>query len=304
MAATSDRPSTARDDGAWTARVPAETMVDWVGSGGNMKLAYSNLACPEWPFERTVEAVASYGFDGLEIRLFDGEVVTPAISDQSRKRAELALRHSSTKVAALDTSLQLTSEGDTAFMQDLEVMAEIAQQWGAPLLRVFGGKLPAEARPRTEALKRAAARLVEAASVAERYGARLALETHDDFSSARIVAALLYRAGGCAGAVYDSHHPHRMGQSPAEVLKLLGRYLLHVQAKDAVRLPGEDNWQLVPLGQGEVPVQEMVSLLPGAGYDGWLSLEFEKKWHPELAPPEQALQPQADLLRLWMEAAP
>jgi sugar phosphate isomerase/epimerase len=269
-----------------------------------MMLAYSNLACPEWHFERTVEAVATYGFDGLEVRLFDGEVVTPAISNQSRRRAELALRHSSTKVAALDTSLQLTTEDDNAFMADVRAMADIAAQWGAPLLRLFGGRLPAVPRARTETLKRAAGRLVEAAPVAARYGVRLALETHDDFSSARTVAALLSRAGGCAGAVYDSHHPHRMGESPAEVLELLGPYLWHVQAKDAVRLPGDDNWQLVPMGQGEVPVQEMVSLLPGAGYDGWLSLEFEKKWHPELASPEQALQPQGDLLRLWMEAAP
>ena len=48
-----------------------------------MRLSYSNLACPEWPFERTVEAVATYGFDGIEIRLFDGDVVTPLLSQSS-----------------------------------------------------------------------------------------------------------------------------------------------------------------------------------------------------------------------------
>jgi sugar phosphate isomerase/epimerase len=269
-----------------------------------MRLAYSNLACPDWQFERTVEAVATYGFDGLEIRLFDGEVVTPAISDGSRRRAESALRHSGTEVAALDTSLQVTTDNHEAFLADLVVLAEIAEQWGAPLLRLFGGKLPADPTARSEALKRAAGLLLEAAPAAQEYGVRLAVETHDDFSSARTVAELLDQAGGAAGAVYDSHHPHRMGESPEEVLAVLGPHVWHVQAKDAVRLPGDDNWQLVPLGQGEVPVQEMVCLLPGAGYDGWLSLEFEKKWHPELAPPEQALGPQADLLRMWMEATP
>jgi sugar phosphate isomerase/epimerase len=269
-----------------------------------MKLSYSNLACPEWQFERSVEAVATYGFDGLEVRLFDGAVVTPAISSQSRRRAEAALRHSGTKVAALDTSLLLTSEGDRAFMDDLAAMAEIAQQWGAPLLRLFGGPVPAAPGPRAEALKRAAGRLVAAAPIAGRYNVRLAVETHDDFSSARTVAEVLDQAEGSAGAVYDSHHPHRMGERPQEVLELLGPYLWHVQVKDAVRLPGDDNWQLVPLGHGEVPVQELVALLVGVGYLGWVSLEFEKRWHPELAPPEQALRPQADLLRTWMAAAP
>jgi hypothetical protein len=35
-----------------------------------------------------------------------------------------------------------------------------------------------------------------------------------------------------------------------------------------------------------------------------VSLEFEKKWHPELASPEQALRPQAQTLRRWMQALP
>ena len=268
-----------------------------------MRLAYSNLACPEWPFERTVEAVATYGFEGLEIRLFDGDVVTPAISDQSRRRAESALRHSGAQVAALDTSLQVTTDDRKGFLADIEVMAEIAEQWGAPLLRLFGGKLPVEPTARAQALKRAAALLVEAAPVAGRHLVSLALETHDDFSSARTVAEVLDQAGGSAGAVYDSHHPHRMGETPAEVLGLLGDHIWHVQAKDAVRLPGDDNWQLVPVGEGEVPVQEMITLLPGAGYKGWVSLEFEKKWHPELPGPEVALPPQAARLREWIKAA-
>ena len=78
----------------------------------------------------------------------------------------------------------------------------------------------------------------------------------------------------------------------------------YVQVKDAVRLPGDDQWQLVPLGEGEVPVRELVGLLPAAGYDGWVSLEFEKKWHPELAPPEESLGPQAKLLREWLQPRP
>ncbi|HTW10042.1 MAG TPA: sugar phosphate isomerase/epimerase family protein [Acidimicrobiales bacterium] len=267
-----------------------------------MRLAYSNLACPEWQFERTVEAVATYGFDGLEVRLFDGEVVTPALSAVSRRRGEAALRHSGAQVCALDTSLQVTAEDRAAFLRDVEAMAEIAQQWGAPLLRLFGGKLPAEPAARAAALQRAAGALVEGAAVAAAYGTRLALETHDDFSSAHTVAEVLDQAAGSAGAVYDSHHPHRMGEMPREVLEVLGGHVWHVQAKDAVRLPGDDNWRLVPLGEGEVPVQEMLAQLPKAGYSGWISLEFEKKWHPELAPPELALPPQAKLLRSWVEA--
>ncbi len=269
-----------------------------------MRLCYSNLACPDWTFAQSVEAVATYGFDGLEIRLFDGEVVTPSLGESSRRRAEAALRDAGVDVAALDTSLQVTSKDRESFLSDLGVLSEIAAQWGAPLIRLFGGKLPPEPAARTDALKRAGDLLVEAAPVAGRYGIRLAVETHDDFSSAHTLAELLSFAGGSAGAVYDSHHPHRMGERPAEVLEALGPLMWHVQVKDAVRLAGDDKWQLVPLGEGEVPVRELVGLLPGAGYDGWVSLEFEKKWHPELAPPEESLGPQERLLRQWLQTLP
>ena len=60
----------------------------------------------------------------------------------SRRRAESALRSSGVSVAALDTSLQLVTTDRHAFLYDLDAMAEIAAQWGAPLLRVFGGSLP------------------------------------------------------------------------------------------------------------------------------------------------------------------
>jgi fatty-acyl-CoA synthase len=139
--------------------------------------------------------------------------------------------------------------------------------------------------------------------VAWAHGVRLAVETHDDFSSARTLAELLGYARGSAGAVYDVHHPHRMGERPPDVLQALGHNVRHVHVKDAVRLPGRDEWQLVLLGQGEVPVRELMGLLPGAGYDGWVSLEFERKWHPELARPEVALRPQIALLREWLRTA-
>jgi sugar phosphate isomerase/epimerase len=269
-----------------------------------MRICYSNLACPDWTFEKTVDAVATYGFDGLEVRLFDGEVVTPALSAGSRRRAEAALRSNGVEVAALDTSLRVMCEDRNSFLADLAALVEIAQQWGAPLIRLFGGQLPTEPAARREALERGGDLLAEAAPQARDHGVGLAVETHDDFSSARTVAELLGCARASAGAVYDSHHPHRMGESPRDVLADLGPYLSLVQVKDARRLPGADQWQLVPLGQGEVPVEELLGLLPGAGYDGWVSLEFEKKWHPELAPPEQALGPQATTLRQWLPARP
>jgi sugar phosphate isomerase/epimerase len=51
-----------------------------------LKLASSNLAAPDWSLERTLAAVSEYGYDGLELRLLDGEPIEPL--ERLRRNAE------------------------------------------------------------------------------------------------------------------------------------------------------------------------------------------------------------------------
>jgi sugar phosphate isomerase/epimerase len=106
------------------------------------------------------------------------------------------------------------------------------------------------------------------------------------------------------GAVWDSHHPHRMGESPAQVYQALGGRILLAQVKDARRDAARaDGWQLTLLGEGEVPVRDMLGLLTAGGYRGWISVEWEKRWHPEIEEPEVALPQHLKLLSSWLEEA-
>ena len=73
-----------------------------------------------------------------------------------------------------------------------------------------------------------------------------------------------------------------------EVYANLSPRILLAQVKDARRAP-DGEWQLVLLGAGEVPVREMLGLLTAGGYPHWISVEWEKRWHPEIEGPEVAL---------------
>jgi sugar phosphate isomerase/epimerase len=67
-----------------------------------------------------------------------------------------------------------------------------------------------------------------------------------------------------------------------------------VHIKDARR-----DGNLTLLGEGDVPVRSCVEALVAEGYSGWFSVEWEKRWHPELAEPEVALPQFAAVLRSW-----
>jgi sugar phosphate isomerase/epimerase len=92
-----------------------------------------------------------------------------------------------------------------------------------------------------------------------------------------------------------------MGETPAEVYANLGSRLLLAQVKDARPAP-DGEWRLVLLGAGEVPVSEMLRLLTAGGYPHWISVEWEKRWHPEIEDPEVALPQHLDLLTAWLES--
>ena len=143
--------------------------------------------------------------------------------------------------------------------------------------------------------------------LARRLGVAIGVETHDDFSSSSVVAQLLEETDPeWVGAVWDSHHPHRMGEPPADVYGNLGRRILLAQVKDARRTARDDgdDWELVLLGEGEVPVREMLGLLAAGGYPNWISVEWEKHWHPEIAEPEVALPQYRSVLAEWLEVGP
>ena len=190
-------------------------------------------------------------------------------------------------LVSLDTSIVLAQP----FAPELLAAIDLASEWGASTVRVFGG----ESRAFDDIARRLEAPLGRAAEL----GVTVALETHDGFSSATQVAELLRRVDSPSfAALWDVHHPYRVGDSPQDVVGALGQRIHLVHVKDARRL-GED-WELVPLGEGDVPVRESLAALEAAGYDGWLTVEWEKRWHPELAEPEVALPRELETLRTWI----
>jgi sugar phosphate isomerase/epimerase len=190
-------------------------------------------------------------------------------------------------LACFDTSIELARP----FAHELPAALELASQWGAPAVRVFGGD--------GGELDSIARRLEPALARAEELGVTIVLETHDAFASAVRVGELLQRVGSpWLAALWDLHHPYRVGEAPADVLRALGQRIYLVHVKDARRRG--DGWELVPLGEGDVPVRESLAALDAAGYDGWLTVEWEKRWHPELAEPEVALPREVATLRRWV----
>jgi fatty-acyl-CoA synthase len=270
----------------------------------NMRIAFTNLACPAWSIEQVIAAAEQYGYDGVELRLLGGDAIDPARDRVAVLDAVNRCRVAGIDVCALDTSCRFNQPDAAERARQIEEARRwiaLAQEARVAVLRVFGGADEAGASPE-DGNSWVAEGLNALAGDAEAAAVRVALETHDAFSAASRVAQVLAQAPSPAiGALWDSHHPYRAGESPQQVLDLLGPRLVHAHVKDARRhAPGSEEWDLVLLGEGEVPVREMLRALARHGYGGWVAVEWEKKWHPEIAEPEVALPQHSEWLRRAM----
>ncbi len=262
-----------------------------------MKLGVTTLGCPEWTLEEILTRCASYGYDGIELRGLGPDLdlarsphfATPTATQESRR----AFADAGLEVCGIDSSARMADAEEGAWPESREHarrMIALADALGAPFVRVFGGDGPAPVALVAERLRGLGEEAAQTGSVT------LVLETHDAFSTGvRVAEAVRLAAHPSVGALWDLHHPFRQGETPEQTWDALRPWVRQTHVKDSV--PGGT---YCLLGAGDVPIPEMLGLLVRGGYDGWVNLEWEKRWIPALAPPEVAFPQYARTLRHYL----
>lgn len=264
-----------------------------------LPIAFSTLAFPDTTLAVATSLGRSWGYAGVELRLIDGQLIDSSMPAAERLRVKQTIAAARLPIVSVDSSILLTADDAGT---ELRRFLELANDWESPLIRVYGGPLAEEPGARRTQIEAAARVLQGAIPLAEQLGVAIAIETHDSFSASSVVAELLAMVNSrWVGALWDTHHPYRMGERPAEVYENLGPRVLHVQVKDARRsAEHKGGWQLVPMGEGEVPVREIIRLLAAGGYGGYISVEWEKYWHPDIEEPQIALPQHLKVLEEWI----
>ncbi|MFD8321740.1 sugar phosphate isomerase/epimerase family protein [Kitasatospora purpeofusca] len=238
-----------------------------------MRLALSTLGTPGLPLADAVALARRFGLDGLELRLHPDTGVHAGLGAADRAAVRRIL--GGLPAFCLSGYVRICEPGaDGPVVDALRADLRLARDLGADHVRVFPGGTDLAAGAR---------RLAAVADEAPEDGPTVLVETHDALPTGAAVAALLDRAPR-AGAIWDLLHPWRHGEAPADTLHRLRDRLHCVQLKDA---PSPACTTPVPLGTGAVPLDEARRLLDG--YDGWVSLEWERTWYPGIPPVEDVL---------------
>jgi sugar phosphate isomerase/epimerase len=255
-------------------------------------ITFSTLACPSWPIETVIAKASEFGYDGIEWRGGPQGHVNPATPTPQKAALRQMCSDAGLMVLAITAYTSFVSksaEERQANVDEVRRYSDVAAELGAHYVRVFLGELPEGVNPDASMYENIAGCLNVASEHALSVGVRIAIEPHDSFARSSAVVPVLNRTRSHSAlqVIWDIGNAFAAGEEPLEGFKLLKDRLAYVQIKDGKRRGTE--WQLCPLGQGEVSLGQAFELLSANGYEGTLSVEWEYAWHPELDPPEIAL---------------
>ncbi|WP_424890412.1 TIM barrel protein [Streptomyces sp. XH2] len=247
----------------------------------NLSMLFTGLPLLERP-----AAAAAAGFDAVE--MWWPWPATPTPSDRELGALRRALDDAGTRLVGLNFyagqlpgpdrgALSVPGAESARFRANLAVAAGFAASLGCTALNALYGNRVAGADPRVQDAL-ALENLVRAAEAADRVGAQVLVEALNPVESpaypvtgSAAAVALTERVNEATGLgnarfLMDLYHLATAGEDVAAAISAYGKTCGHVQLADA---PGRG----AP-GTGVLDVPGLLARLDGAGYAGWVGLEY------------------------------
>lgn len=185
-------------------------------------------------------------------------------------------------IPTVDRTVGLTPpETRAARLAEMKEISDFAQLLGCPVIALHLGFLPHD--PQQPRYQEIIAITRELCDYAQRNGQALHLETGQESA-----AALVQFIGDVRrDNLYINFDPANMilygSGEPIEALKLVGKYVRSIHCKDGTWAanPGQEWGREVPLGEGDVGMENYLRTLKEIGYDGPLTIEREIPQEPE-----------------------
>ncbi|MDR0943986.1 MAG: AMP-binding protein [Ruminococcus sp.] len=250
-----------------------------------MKISFSTLACPEFSWTDIYSMAKDLGYDGIEVRGLGDTIYAYAakpFTESEMPKTKKTLQRLGLEIPCLSSACVMKYAGRLdENLAEIREYVSLAKKLNTPFIRVLADKEPAPAGEVDDNV--VIASLKAAAKIAEEADIYLLAETNGVYSDTKRLKKVLDAVGSkCVAALWDMHHPYRFAnESPVETVANLGSYIKYTHVKDSVASSdGTISYRMC--GEGDLPIEEMMAALSSIGYDGYVSLEWVRRWNRDL----------------------
>lgn len=270
------------------------------------KIAGHTMGTPEYTVTEAIELFSKIGAEGAEIVVQDdyrSGLPCECGKDTLQKVKQCAKDHGIQIVCLTPYNSKFNSldeEVRQSEIKGIEKVIEYCDFLGAGRIRIYGGNLSAG---ETDHLEEKRDRLIESmrylGEKAKAHGVTLTIENH--FNTMTLTAcqsADLIKDIDCdhVRILYDQANlTFTGGEDYKEAIALQSGLIGYMHVKDLVFHEGntkfkssdvshpdesERNVYTRIVGEGILPWPEILKEVKAHGYEDWLSLEYERRWHP------------------------
>ncbi|NOZ20595.1 MAG: sugar phosphate isomerase/epimerase [Planctomycetes bacterium] len=251
-----------------------------------MKTCGHTMGTPDRDIFQAIQLFALIGYDGIEVRCApDGQIDPLSISpDEIRRIIDCALECGIDFACLTPYAKNYVDPAERKkTLAEMRKTIEVAEALGCARVRSYGG-IEADGAwgPSVEGVR-------ETGRIAAGHGVTICVENHAGtltMSAADTVRFVEDVGLDNVGILYDHAWVRVAGQETIEeAIDMQMPYLRHAHVKDWKFVDGEvSNREACLLGEGDIDWPTVLRMLRVKGYDGYLSDEYEKKWHPDKLP--------------------
>lgn len=242
-----------------------------------MRLSISTFGWNEYTWEDFCRIAKESGFSGIEIHnafvpnsesgIFNPDYANATYRELIEKGLEIPCINSTSNIAAPNKTEEACCEIQTCIKN--------AYNLRVPYVRIGARDCPWSEKEQKEAVMSCLKRLIP---LAKKLNVVLLIETIALYANTdKLCDTLDHFACDTLAALWDVQHTVRKAnETPEKTIKTLGAYVKHVHLKDSELIDNKLEYRLI--GEGTLPIHEMMLALYSVNYDGFISMEWEAEW--------------------------
>jgi len=253
-----------------------------------MKLAFSTVGCPDWTFDEIFAAAKDFGYDAIEIRGMGKEIYAPNINifnDSNIDATTEKFKSANLNISMLASNavIGFPTIAETGKKEAFDYI-DLANKLNVEFVRILISPNPEVDKAD---INSAVPVYSEICEYAKTKGVTPLIETNGIFAESKILSEFMQKVSSDnKGVLWDINHPCRFfNETAKQTFDNIGEYVKYLHIKDSVFNSDTNKIEYRMVGYGDLPIYDIIKLIADNGYDGVLSLEWTKRWQPDLQEP-------------------